>query len=140
MREHSTGTVTGNSHGERAGVSPRPRDRSSAGYGPGVRDHLQWGAPKAPEGLAHARRTKPNRTAETAAAFQLELSLMNDSCGTERPRAAEKAAVKASYGRLLLPVIDDRVGDDVIRSEPPGTDPYAGWCGGPGANYSRLPD
>src|SRR5690606_14173336 len=29
-----------------------------------------------------------------------------------------------------LPPVDDNVGGDVIRSEPPGTDPYAGWCGG----------
>ena len=32
--------------------------------------------------------------------------------------------------RLSLPASDDSVGGDVIRSEPPGTDPYAGWCGG----------
>ena len=32
--------------------------------------------------------------------------------------------------RLSLPATDAIVGGDVIRSEPPGTDPYAGWCGG----------
>ena len=78
----------------------------------------------------HARRSKLVRTVKTAAAFQLELAFMNAGCGTERPRAARKTAVKASYGRRLLPVIGDSVGGVVIRSEPPGTDPYAGWCGG----------
>ena len=100
MRKHSTGTVTGNSHGERAGVSS---GRSSAGGNePGVSEHLKWGAPKAPEGLTHARRTKPNGTAETAAAFQLELSFMNASCGTERQRAAEK---DCGQGELRSPAI-----------------------------------
>jgi len=102
VREHSHATVTGTSHGERAGVSSR---RSSAGsHEPGVSDHLQWGAPKAPEGLTHAQRTKPNRTAETAAAFQLELSFKNDNCGTERPRAAEKdCGQDESWDRILSP-------------------------------------
>ena len=45
---------------------------------------------------------------------------MNAGCGTERRR---KTAVKAGYGRLSLPAVDDHVGGDVIRSEPPGTDP-----------------
>jgi hypothetical protein len=34
---------------------------------------------------------------------------------------AQEGAERASLGD---------VSDDVIRSEPPGTDPYAGWCGG----------
>jgi hypothetical protein len=39
-----------------------------------------------------------------------------------------ETAVRVSYCRPLLPITDDRVGGDVNRSEPPGTDPYAGWC------------
>jgi RNA-directed DNA polymerase len=47
--------------------------------------------------------------------------------------------------RLSLPATDDIVGDDVIRSEPPGTDPYAGGYGGrelitPGYPISLVPD
>jgi RNA-directed DNA polymerase len=85
-RERGAGTVTGNRHGERTGVSS---GRSSARrHEPGVSDHLQWGAPKAPEGLTSARRTKLIGTAETAAACQLELALV---AGPEavRTRAAE---------------------------------------------------
>ena len=101
VREHLSGTVIGDSDGERAGVS---RGRSSAGNEPGVSDHLKWGALKAPEGLTHARRTKPNRTAETAAAFQLELSFMSDGCGTERPPAAEKDCGQSeTWERILSP-------------------------------------
>jgi hypothetical protein len=67
-RERANGTVTGNRHGERTGVS---RGHSSAGsYEPGVGVHLPRGALKGPEGLTHARRTKLIGTAETAAAFR----------------------------------------------------------------------
>ena len=136
-RERSTGTVTGNSHGERAGVSS---GRSSAGNEPGVSDHLKWGAPKAPESLTHARRTKLVRTAETAAAFPLELSLMSASCGTERSRAAEK---DCGQGELRSPVITRHRRQRRRWCNQIGTARYGPvrrvvW--GPGANYSRLPD
>jgi RNA-directed DNA polymerase len=72
-RKRSRGTARGNTGGERTGVS---RGRSSArSHEPGVGDHLQWGEPKAPEGLTTARRTEPSGTAETAATCQLELAL-----------------------------------------------------------------
>ena len=55
-RERRGGTVTGNRHGARTGVS---RGRSSArSNAPGVSVHPKWGALKAPEGLTTARRTK----------------------------------------------------------------------------------
>jgi RNA-directed DNA polymerase len=86
-RERWTSTVTGNRHGERAGVSS---GRSSAGsHEPGVSDHPKWGAPKAPEGLTSARRTKPIGTAETAAASQLELAFA-PALQLRRTQAAEK--------------------------------------------------
>jgi hypothetical protein len=34
---------------------------------------------------------------------------------------AQEGAERASFGDVT---------SEVIRSEPPGTDPYAGWCGG----------
>jgi hypothetical protein len=125
-RKRANGTMTGNSHGERTGVS---RGRSSAGNEPGVSDHLQLGAPKAPEGLTHARRTKLVRTAETAATSPLELALA-PALQRGRSQAAEK---DCGQGERRSPVITRRrpsVAGGVIRSEPPGTDPYAGWCGG----------
>jgi hypothetical protein len=84
-RERPRGTVRGNTDGERTGVS---RGRSNARSAePGVSDHPTWGAPKAPEGLTTARRTKPSGTAETAATCQLELVLA--ASPGARSRAAE---------------------------------------------------
>ena len=100
-RERWAGTVTGNSHGERAGVSS---GRSNAGHEPGVGGHLQWGAPKDPDGLTHARRTKLIGTAETAASFQLELALSGAGAGTEREQAAEKDRGQGElWARILSP-------------------------------------
>jgi RNA-directed DNA polymerase len=96
----ANGTVTGNSHGEPAGVS---RGHSSAGYEPGVGVHLKWGALKAPDGLTHARRTKLIGTAETAAAFQRELAFNADS-SSERERAAETDRGQGEpWERILSP-------------------------------------
>ena len=85
VRKRRGGTVTGNRHGERAGVSS---GRSSAcRYEPGVGYYLPQGEPKAPEGLTPARRTEPSGTAETAAACQLELAFAAGPGA--RPLAAE---------------------------------------------------
>lgn len=65
-----TGPGGGNTGGERTGVSS---GHSSAGNEPGVRDGLSFR--KDPEGLTHARRTKPKVSAETAASSQLVLPL-----------------------------------------------------------------
>jgi RNA-directed DNA polymerase len=100
-RERGAGTVLGNKHGKRTGVSS---GRSSARNEPGVSDHLQWGAPKAPEGLTPARRTKLVRTAETAAAFQLTLALSGAGSEAEREQAAEKDRGQGElWERILRP-------------------------------------
>jgi RNA-directed DNA polymerase len=100
-RRRSNGTVTGNRHGGSAGVS---RGRSSAGNEPGVGVHLQWGALKDPDGLTHARRTKLIGTAETAAAFQLELALLGAGSEAERERAAETDRGQGElWERILSP-------------------------------------
>jgi hypothetical protein len=94
-RERAKGTVTGNRHGERTGVSS---GHSSAGsYEPGVSDHLPRGALKGPEGLTHARRTKLIGIAETAATFLLELVLA-PALQRERPQAAEKDCGQGELG------------------------------------------
>ncbi|MEO5960688.1 MAG: group II intron reverse transcriptase/maturase, partial [Opitutaceae bacterium] len=87
--------------GEWAGVS---RGRSSAGNEPGVGDHPVWDALKGPDGLTHARRTKPIGTAETAAACQLELALQGDDSGLARTRAAETDRGQGeAWDRILSP-------------------------------------
>ncbi len=137
-RGRSNGTVAGNGDGGPAGVSS---GRSNAGNEPGVGVHLQWGALKDPDGLTHARRTKLIGTAETAAAFQLELALPSAGASSERPRAAEKdrghrgdrwrsPLVTRKQTTPTTKVSANPENDAVSRSEPPGTDPYAGWCGG----------
>ncbi len=96
--ERHRSTVTGNSGGERAGVS---RGRSSAGsHEPGVSDPLKRGALKAPEGLTTARRTEPSGTAETAATCQRELALAaGPGARRERRRqTAVKAKQSQGYG------------------------------------------
>ena len=91
--ERHRSTVTGNSRGERPGVS---RGRSSARrYEPGVSDHPKWGAPKAPEGLTTARRTKLIRSAETATTCQLR-----SWCG--RVRRRKTALSEGVYGDRLF--------------------------------------
>jgi hypothetical protein len=131
-RERGAGTVLGNKYGERTGVS---RGRSSARNEPGVGDHPKWGAPKAPEGLTPARRTKLVRTAETAAAFQLTLALSGAGGETEREQAAEKDRGRGErwgppHRSPFITRHQRQRRQQVIRSEPPGTDPYAGWYGG----------
>jgi hypothetical protein len=143
-RERGADTIRGNTVGERTGVS-RGR-RSARRYEPGVGYYLPQGEPKAPEGLTPARRTEPSGTAETAATCQLELALA--AVPGARSLAAETdcgqsesglwgAGHAGALGRLSLPAAaeggagssgDGREG--VITTEPPGTDPYAGWCGG----------
>ena len=99
-RERLRGTVTGNRHGERTGVS---RGRSSVGsHEPGVGDHLKWGAPKAPEGLTTTQRTELIRSAETATSCQL-----TSWCG--RARRRKTALGEGVYGDRLFcyPKTDD---------------------------------
>jgi len=115
------------------------RGRSSAGNEPGVGVHLLRGALKGPEGLTHARRTKLVGTAETAAASRPAIELVWG--GRKRRR-------KTAVGRIQTSLVDfwstyrDRPAPPVGSrpSEPPGTDPYAGWCGGRGGKPPRLPD
>lgn len=95
--ERHRSTATGNSRGERTGVS---RGRSSArSHEPGVGVYLPQGAPKAPEGLTTARRTEPSGTAETAATCQLELAF---AAGPEaRSPAAETDRGQSESGLEL---------------------------------------
>jgi len=101
--ERSRSTATGNRDGERTGVS---RGRSSArSHEPGVSDHPPQGAPKAPEDLTTARRTKLSGTAETAAACQLDLALSGAGVDAARSPAAEKdrGQVGGLWERILAP-------------------------------------
>src|SRR5664280_1127525 len=88
------GTDTGNRDGEPAGVS---RGRSSTGNEPGVGVHLPRGALKGPDGLTHVQRTKLIGTAETAAAFPLELALA-PALQRERSQAAEQDCGQGALG------------------------------------------
>ncbi len=97
------GTACGDTGGDRTGVSGGCRCARS--NEPGVGNHLQWGAPKAPEGLTAARRTKPGGTAETAAAGQLDFALSGVGVDEVRARAAEKDHGQAGefWERILAP-------------------------------------
>lgn len=100
-RKRGAGTDRGDTGGERAGVS---RGRSSAGHEPGVGAHLKWDAPNEPDGLTHARRTELIGTAETAAACQLELTLLGEGAGLARSSAAETDRGQGElWERILSP-------------------------------------
>lgn len=101
-RKRSGSAGASNGAGRRAGVS---RGHSSAGYDPGVGDHLGWGALNEPLGLTNARRTERIGITETAAAFQFELALHGVGPEAERSAAAEtdRGQQEELWDRVLSP-------------------------------------
>ena len=94
--ERHRSTATGNSRGERTGVS---RGRSSArSHEPGVGVYLLQGAPKAPEGLTPARRTELIR--ECGDRHGLPAAKLVRACAAEKDRA-QRGDLRRSP--LLLP-------------------------------------
>ena len=92
--------VTGNSGGERTGVS---RGRSSAGNEPGVGDQAQAPEPNGPESLTNARRTELVGIAETAAASR-PAAKPYGGAGPGRTQAAETDRGKEDlWQRILSP-------------------------------------
>ena len=73
------------------------RGRSSAGNEPGVGRQGPAPEPNGPEGLTHARRTELIGTAETAAAFPLELALA-PALQRERSQAAKQDCGQGELG------------------------------------------
>ena len=129
-RGRSNGTITGNRGGEPAGVS---RGRSSAGYEPGV-SVPQVGCAERP-GRSH-ERVKDRTDQDCGDRHDLPALERVRPCAAEKDRG-HRGDLRRSP--LLLPENRRRrlrklrrtlKNDAVTRSEPPGTDPYAGWCGG----------
>ena len=125
----SHGTITGNGGGEPAGVS---RGRSSAGYELGVSSSPAGWAER--PGWSHVRvkdRTDQDRgDRHGLPAFELVRS-----CAAEKDRGLRgdlrrSPLVARKQTTSPAEASTNPENDAATRSEPPGTDPYAGWCGG----------
>ena len=89
------------------------------------------------DAAAHAAATRGRARGSPSGLAQSERMLAHEheqhraSGAHQRVADTTRRALPARpVDRLSLPDADDHVGGDVIRLEPPGTDPYAGWCGG----------
>ena len=129
-RERRGGTVTGNRHGARSGVSS---GRSSAcSHEPGVSAHPKWGALKAPEGLTSARRTKLMETTGPGRPYS-----RSGRPGGERPWS-RRAGVRSGSPFTTRQRWQRRRRASHIGTARCGPARRVAW--GPGAKHSRLPD